>query len=98
MSIEQLVAEILANGHLPRPALRRKSLTVEGVTLSPIRWQAAARAAARAAAWHAVWAAAGAAVWAAASGAFLALLTRDLISSEHFEALYGRWREVIGDE
>ncbi len=54
--------------------------------------RAEARAdAARAAAWFD---AACDAAWDAA----LALLTRDLISSEHFKTLYGPWREVIGDE
>lgn len=53
-------------------------------------WNAAwnaARNAARNAAWGAAWNAA----WAAA----LALLTRDLISTEHFDLLYGPWREVM---
>lgn len=53
-------------------------------------WDAAwnaARNAARNAAWGAAWNAA----WAAA----LALLTRDLISTEHFDLLYGPWREVM---
>lgn len=53
-------------------------------------WDAAwnaARNAARNAAWGAAWNAA----WAAAP----ALLTRDLISTEHFDLLYGPWREVM---
>src|SRR3990167_9574055 len=48
----------------------------------------AARDAARAAAWGAAWAAAGA----AARDAAWALVVRDLISQEHFDALYGPWR------
>ena len=35
------------------------------------------------------------AAWDAAWDAALALLTRDLISTEHFDLLYGPWREVM---
>lgn len=58
----------------------------------------AARNAARDAAWSAcdaAWNAAWAAAWNAAWEAALALLTRDLISTEHFDLLYGPWREVM---
>src|SRR5690606_11846655 len=75
-----------------------------------VAWDAAwatARHAARGAAWDAAWDAAWAAAWVAAldaawdaagaaAGASLALLTRDLISEQHFEVLYGPWREVVG--
>jgi len=60
-----------------------------------VAWDAA-WAAAWAAAWDAAWAAAWDAAWAAAWAASLALLTRDLISEQHFEVLYGPWRDVIG--
>jgi len=63
----------------------------------------AAEDAARAAAWAAAEDAAGDAARAAArvagraaSRAALALVVRDLISGEHFNALYGRWQQVIG--
>ena len=67
--------------------------------------RAAAGAAAGDAAWGAAWGAAGDAARAAAGDAArdaawdaaLALLTRDLISAEHFDALYGPWQKVIGD-
>lgn len=51
----------------------------------------AAGDAARGAAWGAAWDAARDAAWDAA----IALLTRDLISPEHFDTLYGPWRQVI---
>ena len=37
------------------------------------------------------------AAWNAARDAALALVARDLISTEHFDALYGPWASVIGE-
>ena len=64
----------------------------------------AARAAARDAAWDAAWAAAWDAAWAAAWDAArdaawdatLALLVRDLITTEDYDALTSPWRTAIG--
>ena len=47
------------------------------------------------AAWDAARDAARDAAWDAAWDAALALLTRDLISTEHFDLLYGPWREAL---
>ena len=53
-----------------------------------------------AAAWDAAWDAVWDAVWVTsrvgARDASLALLTRDLISTEHYDTLIGPWRDVIG--
>ncbi|MBK8168447.1 MAG: hypothetical protein IPK64_21060 [bacterium] len=64
----------------------------------------AARGAAGDAAWDAAWDAVGDAAWdavgdaewGAARGAVGALVIRDLISAEHYTALTGPWRQVIG--
>lgn len=59
-----------------------------------VAWDVA-RTAARGAAWDAAWTAAwgvsGGAVWRAAG----ALVVRDLITPEHFNALYGPWASVM---
>lgn len=55
------------------------------LTAAEINGLGAARGAAREAAWE------------AARGA-TALLTRDLITPEQFDLLYGPWKEVIGDD
>ena len=52
--------------------------------------------AARDAAWDAARDAAGTAAGAAARDAAGVLVVRDLISTEHFDLLYGPWRKVIG--
>ena len=57
--------------------------------------RAAAWSAARDAAWDAAWVAARVAAW---GDAALALVTRDLISQEHFDTLYGPWAQVIDKE
>src|SRR3990167_5976656 len=61
----------------------------------------AARGAALGAAWDAAWdatrGAARGAAWGAAWDAATALVARDLVSQELFDALYGPWRAVIGD-
>jgi hypothetical protein len=56
----------------------------------------AARDAARDAAWEAAWDAACDAAWDAAGNAATALVVRNLITLEHFDTLYGPWRDVIG--
>ena len=64
----------------------------------------AVRDAARSAAWYAAWVAASGAVrdtarsaaWYAAWYAALALIARDLISTEHYDALTRPWRTTIG--
>ena len=59
-------------------------------------WDAArdaARFAARDAAWYAAWDAARI----AARDAAIALVTRDLLTSEQFDILTAPWREVVGD-
>jgi hypothetical protein len=63
-------------------------------------WDAAwdaARGATWGAAWDAALGAARGAAWDAAWGAAWGLVVRDLISEEHFDTLYGPWREVVGD-
>ena len=77
---------------------RCRSLTTEeGRRLDAARNAAcdAAWDAARDAARDAAWDAARNAARNAARDVALALLTRDLISTEHFDLLYGPWREVM---
>jgi hypothetical protein len=89
---------------------RAGELTADEIERSAAAWGAvrdAARTAARTAAWGAARGAARgaaldatrAAAWAAArdaaGDAAGALVVRDLISAEHFEALYGPWREAL---
>lgn len=73
---------------------RCKTLTADEATRLAVAWDAAreaARVAAREAARNAAWDAAWDVAWDAAS----ALLTRDLITAEQFDLLYGPWRDVI---
>jgi hypothetical protein len=66
---------------------------------SDAAWDAA-RVAARVASWNAArnaaWDAAEEGAWDAASDAAIALVVRNLITLEHFDTLYGPWRDVIG--
>ena len=56
----------------------------------------ATRDAARYAAWDATWHAARYAAWYAARDTARALVTRDLISTEHYDTLTLPWRRIIG--
>lgn len=71
-------------------------LTAAEINGLGIAWRAA-WGAAQGAAWGAARAAAQEAAQGAAWGA-AALLTRDLITPEQFDVLYGPWKEVIGDD
>lgn len=74
------------------------TLTVDELERLAVAWvaaRAAAWSAARDAAWDAAWVAARVAAW---GDAALALVTRDLISQEHFDTLYGPWAQVIDKE
>ena len=82
---------------------RVRRLTAVEVERLAAAWDAvwdAARDGARDAAWDAAWDAVWDAVWVTsrvgARDASLALLTRDLISTEHYDTLIGPWRDVIG--
>ena len=85
---EQVAAVIERAGRLTAEEVRRLDAAWNAA------WNAAqdaARDAARNAARNAAWDAAWNAAWNA-----LALLTRDLISQEHYDMLIGPWRDVIG--
>ena len=77
------------NGEAVAALIERASrLTPDEISRLAAAWDAAwdaARGAARGAAWAAAWAAAG------------ALVVRDLITADQFEALYGPWRSAIED-
>lgn len=89
---EQVAAVIERAGRLTAEEVRRLDAAWNAA------WNAAqdaARDAAQDAARNAAWDAAWNATWGAARNA-LALLTRDLISQEHYDMLIGPWRDVIG--
>ena len=83
---------------------RAARLTADEAKALTAAWAAArdtardtARDAARAAAWAAARDTARDAAWGAAGDAALALVVRDRISQEHFDALYGPWASVTED-
>ena len=78
---------------------RCKTITADEAERLYAAWYAAREAAwyaAREAARYAVWEAARYAVWDAVWAAAIALMVRDLITTEQFDLLYGPWASVFG--
>lgn len=100
---QEVAALIERAGRLTEDEVKRRAAAWAAATdpAGAAAWAAAgaaAETAARAAAGAAAWDAAGAAVQTAAGAAAwaaVALLTRDLITTKHFNVLYGPWASVM---
>ena len=94
-------AKNLTPSEIERLAAARVAAVVAAVvaaqTAAVVAARYAAVVAAQMAAWVAARYAAGVAARYAAGVAAVALVVRDLISEEHFNTLYGPWREVLGE-
>ena len=84
-----------ATWYAPRSAARDAARDAAWIAAQSVTW-AAARDAAWAATWAPDWDADQSGVWAAGRDTAKGLLVRDLISTEHYDALTRPWRTVIG--